>query len=230
MKKLIAFALLITFAFSALCVSANAATIAIKQPTSISEGVESFDPTTTQNTVKLNVGTTSNRYAVDVEFNNATTSFTTGAYTWNVSTLQYETTDATLDDTTYTCTVTNYSADDIKVIYNITVDTNLNTAGADITVTQVECSDTYDTISDYDAVKSNGDHTVTGTLKGVNKEPNAGSRSVTTATFTADLATRDGSGDWTKVANNLINNTDATANSEITIATFTVTISMITTP
>lgn len=186
--------------------------------------------------ITLNMGGTHNRYAVDVTFG-GTLTFSSGAYVWNVNNLQYETTETiTLTDSSYTCLVENFSHAPVNVSFEITDTSQLNTAGADVTldelnpITNISKGNGVD--EDFvvvpDADDSNDKYVIAGKLNGVYAIPeNKGNRNQTTVTFQAELGLSSAAS-WADVMNKYVmwgNNTNTSA---YTLARFTVTISKVT--
>ena len=165
------------------------------------DGDTDFTEKSIEAIVKLNLTEATSRYAVDITFTGALTINVSGL-TWDVNELKYVTETATIANQEYNFTVTNYSDKTVTVKAACAVDATAGAAG-------VGC--------EFSAVSGdvNGGATVENCVINANTH---GAKNATYAAFTATLK----SDNWTTTINKLIT---GKTTGEITLATFTVTIS-----
>lgn len=111
MKKILAVVLAVAMFATILAVSVSAKNVMKESVVGGSDGVTTFDPTTTTPGEDLNVKVSdvTHKYAVDVVFSLDDLTIG-GTITWNVNTMKYEVKGTTLDNTiTRTVTVSNRS-------------------------------------------------------------------------------------------------------------------------
>ena len=121
MKKILAVILAVAMLAAMLVVSVSAQNVMKESVVGGSDGVTTFDPTTTTPGEDLNVKVSdvTHKYAVDVVFSLDDLTIG-GTITWNVNTMKYEVKGTTLDNTT-TRTVTVSNRSDLPVYAFATV-------------------------------------------------------------------------------------------------------------
>lgn len=123
MKKILAVVLAVAMFATILAVSVSAKNVMKESVVGGSDGVTTFDPTTTTPGEDLNVKVSdvTHKYAVDVVFSLDDLTIG-GTITWNVNTMKYEVKGTTLDNnTTITRTVTVSNRSDLPVYAFATV-------------------------------------------------------------------------------------------------------------
>ena len=204
MKKLISIILSIAlvacmFGMSAMAADSTKYQIRNSETGTVADGKETFDATAFSQEVKLTLGTAASRYAVDIIFEGSYT-LTVNNLVWNVNDLIYEIDGNTIDEQTYYFTVKNYSDKDVNASVTGVVNTAVTALeGLKITFTG-------------DATK-----TIVGNVHGADKSNPSQHK------FTATLDANKDPTTWTDVINDMVESKDAKT---VTLATFTVNVSM----